>query len=233
MKKFISLLLVIATVASCATCINAFRIKPDSIIAAAEIQANSMINNANANADAIIVDAESEASSIIDKAEKEKAKKIAEAKAKAEEEAKKKKLSSPFVMSFPIKLSDSDRDLLYRICNAESGSYGKKAIQAVCWVILNRLASNRFPNTMHGVVYQKHLGEDGWVWQFTPCQNGAINKKPTNLVKEAVDEVLAGKVSDPTGGATYFCTPAAAAADSWWGTLEFTYHINGHNFYRP
>ena len=234
LKLISSLLLIVAIVASCATSIKFFRIKPNEIISAAEVQASSIIDVANSEAEAILADADEQASSIIDAAEKEKEKRIAEAKAKAEAEAKKKKLSSsPINISFPLKLSAEDKQLLYQICHAEDrGSV--KGTQAVCWVILNRLASPRFPNTMRGVLYQKHKNADGkWVWQFTPAQSGSINNTPAEWVKDAVDEVLAGNVPDPTYGSLYFATPEAAVGHWWEVDLNYVCSVGEHKYFKP
>lgn len=192
-------------------------------LAAAASEASSIVDEANTDANAIVAEAESEASSIKADAESEAASIVAaaNAKAKAIEAAAKPKLSGA------VSLSAAELDLLYRICNAEAGGHGKKAIQAVCHVILNRLKSDRFPDTISGIVYQKDSG----VYQFTPVKNGSVNNPATKAVKAAVDEVVAGKVADPTGGALYFATPEAAARDPWWDTLKFKCHINGTNFY--
>ena len=228
LKAITTCILLMAVVASSATAVMSFRTKPEDIIAAAEANAVSQVEFAESKAVELVSSAEEHANNLVSNAQKEadeiKAKKIAEAKAKAEAEAKKKKLSSsPLKISFPLQLSDADRDLLYHICHAEDGDAGKAGVQAVCWVILNRVASNQFPNTISGVVYQKG--------QFDPVRNGDINKKPYQSSIDAVDEVLAGNVPDPTNGALYFAMDYADNG-SWWKSLTYCGQIGSHNFYK-
>lgn len=231
-KAFASLLLIVATVASCATCIKSFRIETDEIISQAESNAVAIIDIANSDAEAILADADEEASQIISnankKAEEIKAKKIAEVKAKAEAEAKKKKLANTKISSlqFPLQISDKEREYLYRLCWSEAGDGGKVGMQAVCWTILNRVVSPLpwFPDTIEGVIFDKG--------QYDVIRNGDFyDKTPTKACKAAVDEVLAGEVQDITGGATYFVMPGFDD-DPWWDTLIYCGYIGGHNFYK-
>lgn len=227
MKFFTSLLLMLAVFASCITCIKSFRIKPEEIIAAGEVKATAMIKSANSEAATIIADADEEVSLIISSAEEERERLIAEAKAEAEAEAQKQKMSSPITsLSFPLQITDEEREYLYRICYSESGIEGELGMQAVCWTILNRVVSplQWFPDTIESVIFAPG--------QYDPVSNGTFySKTPTQACKDAVDEVLAGNVPDPTGGATYFVMPGYDT-DSWWDTLIFCGYMGGHNFYR-
>ena len=227
LKTLLVLLLLISITTAATTCVKFAKVNPQELIANAEAQAETIIADADSEANAISLAADEEASKIIADAKKERDRKIAEAKAKAEAEAKKAKRSSPFHITFPLSLSDSDRDLLYRICNAEDGDAGKAGVQAVCWVILNRMASPKYPNNVYGVVYDKRFSV-----QFTPTVNGHINKRPSQEVVDAVDEVLAGNVPDPTGGALFFAMPYAATGDFWENDVVYVGHIGSHNFYR-
>ena len=94
-----------------------------------------------------------------------------------------------------ISLSDSDYNTLLRIVQAESGSQDIMGRILVANVILNRVESKEFPNSIHGVVYQKS--------QFSPVIDGSINRcKITEETREAVDRALRGE--DPSEGALYF-----------------------------
>lgn len=62
----------------------------------------------------------------------------------------------------------SDTALLAAILECEAGGSGSNGMLAVATVILNRVASPRFPNTISGVVYQSG--------QFSPTWNGSLKK---------------------------------------------------------
>jgi N-acetylmuramoyl-L-alanine amidase len=97
-------------------------------------------------------------------------------------------------------------DLLARLISseAEGESYlGKVAVGAV---VLNRVRSSIFPNTIAGVIYQPG--------QFEPVDNGRINNPPTEESLRAARDVLNGW--DPTGGALYFFNPNKAYSYFLW-----------------
>lgn len=78
---------------------------------------------------------------------------------------------------------------------------GQVAIGAV---VLNRVRSSDFPNSISGVVYQKHA--------FTAVSDGQINLTPNETAMKAARDALNGW--DPTGGALYYYNPAVATS-SW------------------
>lgn len=95
--------------------------------------------------------------------------------------------------------SSNDLTLLAAIIECESGIEPYAGKLAVGAVVMNRVHSSSFPNTIFGVIYQKG--------QFTPVRNGRLAKvlKTGNIGKDcykAAREALAGK--DNTGGAKYF-----------------------------
>ncbi|GAA3313949.1 hypothetical protein GCM10020331_005330 [Ectobacillus funiculus] len=76
---------------------------------------------------------------------------------------------------------------------------------AVATVVLNRVASPEFPNSIHDVIYQP-LGNGGY--EFTPVANGAINHPASDDSKRAVDEALASQ--NHSSDALYFYNPRTA-----------------------
>ncbi len=76
---------------------------------------------------------------------------------------------------------------------------GQVAIGAV---VLNRVRSDDFPNTVSGVVYQKHA--------FTAVSDGQINLTPNDTAMKAARDAISGW--DPTGGALYYYNPAIATS---------------------
>lgn len=70
---------------------------------------------------------------------------------------------------------------------------------------MNRVESDKFPNTVTEVVMQKEKG----VYQFSPVGNGTYQKaKASNETIEAVERVLKGE--DITQGALYFAARKSA-----------------------
>lgn len=99
-----------------------------------------------------------------------------------------------------INLEYNEYDVLLRIVEAEAGSEDMAGKMLVANVIMNRVKSDRFPNTVTEVVYQT---TSSGVAQFSPTVNGTIN---TVTVSEetvtAVERVLNGE--DSSNGALFF-----------------------------
>lgn len=94
--------------------------------------------------------------------------------------------------------SASDLDLLARLITAEAQGEEYKAKVAVGAVVLNRVKSGSFKNTISGVIYEVIDGH----YQFTPVLNGWINKPATADSIKAAKEALNGV--DPTNGALFY-----------------------------
>jgi len=125
-----------------------------------------------------------------------------------------------------ITLSESDYNTLLRIVQAESGGCDITGKILVANVILNRVESDEFPDSIHGVVYQKS--------QFSPVIDGSINRcKVTDETREAVDRVLNGE--DLSEGALYFMNRSKSAAKNvrWFDTkLSFLFKHGEHEFFK-
>ncbi len=94
--------------------------------------------------------------------------------------------------------SASDLDLLARLITAEAQGEQYNAKVAVGAVVLNRVKSGSFKNTISGVIYEVI---DGY-YQFTPVLNGWINKPASADSIKAAKEALSGV--DPTNGALFY-----------------------------
>lgn len=112
-----------------------------------------------------------------------------------------------------------DVHLLARTIHSESRGEPYEGQVAVGAVILNRVRSPEFPNTLAGVVYQPCA--------FEPVKNGAINQEPGESAYRAARDALNGW--DPTGGALYFWNPATATSP-WIWTRRITLRIGRHVF---
>ena len=100
--------------------------------------------------------------------------------------------------------SSSDVYLLARTIYAEGRGEPYTGQVAIGAVVLNRVRSAQFPNTISGVVYQKHA--------FTAVTDGQINLTPNETAIKAAKDAMNGW--DPTGGALYYYNPAVATS-SW------------------
>lgn len=118
-----------------------------------------------------------------------------------------------------VALTAAERDLLAQLVRAEGEGepyVGKVAIAAV---VLNRVRSDKFPNTVAGVIYQPR--------QFEPVANGRIYRPATAEDYRAVDDALRGW--DPTGGAVYFFNPSKVSNGFLW-SRPYAATIGGHRF---
>jgi len=97
-----------------------------------------------------------------------------------------------------ISYTASDVDLLARLITAEAQGEPYKAKVAVGAVVVNRVKSSTFPNTISSVIYQTING----YYQFTPVLNGWINKPADSDSIKAAYEALNG--TDPTNGALFY-----------------------------
>ena len=93
--------------------------------------------------------------------------------------------------------SQPDVYLLARVVYGEARGEPYRGKVAVAAVVLNRMKSPDFPNTMAGVVYQKGA--------FSIVDDGQINLTPDEEALRAARDALNGV--DPTGGCTFYYTP--------------------------
>lgn len=108
-----------------------------------------------------------------------------------------------------IAYTQSDFDLLARLITAEADGEPYNAQVGVGAVILNRIKSSEFPDTISSVIYQK----DDRFYQFTPVENGFINKVASESAKKAAYAALHG--SDPSNGALYYFDDSATNKWLW------------------
>lgn len=126
-------------------------------------------------------------------------------------------------------LSQEDYEVLLRIVEAEAGGEDIRGKMLVAGVIMNRVESGKFPDTVKEVVFQRENG----VSQFSPISDGRYEKVTVSEeTKEAVERVLCGE--DITEGALYFAARKHADPErmKWFDdslTLLFSY--GGHEFF--
>lgn len=110
---------------------------------------------------------------------------------------------------------------LSRIISAESRGESLRGKIAVGNVVLNRVASSHFPNTIKEVIDQPG--------QFTPVANGHIGNEPTEESTIAAKLCLEGAIV--TEAALFFCNPAIATGSWMQENRLYLMTIGQHDFY--
>tara|TARA_B000000557_G_C20811025_1_gene460110 strand:- start:2408 stop:4039 length:1632 start_codon:yes stop_codon:yes gene_type:complete len=130
-----------------------------------------------------------------------------------------------------INISPAEREALIRTVLAEAGGENPIGQIAVANVILNRVKSDRYPDTIQGVVSQdKQFSSYG-----NKLYNSDLNTADAQKVVQNVDMLLSGnwKGGDPTQGGTHFySTKMMKDAPYWWGSesKKGSVQIGGHKF---
>ena len=123
-------------------------------------------------------------------------------------------------------VSDDDYQVLLRIVQAEAGVCDEKGKILVANVVLNRVKSQEFPDSVRSVVYEPS--------QFSPVSDGSINSvKVTEETKECVNRELEGE--DYSDGALYFMNRrgSRSRAVSWFDShLTYLFRHQNHEFFK-
>ena len=115
--------------------------------------------------------------------------------------------------------SSSNLNLLARLVYGEARGEPYTGQVAVAAVVLNRVKSSSFPNTISGVIYQSGA--------FDVVRDGQINLTPNNTAIKAAQDALNGW--DPSYGAVYYFNPATAT-NKWIWSRPHTVTIGNHRF---
>ena len=124
-------------------------------------------------------------------------------------------------ISYAASSSTSDLQLMARAINGEARGEPYEGQVAVGAVILNRVRSSQFPNTIAGVIYQSGA--------FTAVSDGQINApidEGSTVYKAAQD---AKNGWDPTGGCIYYFNPNTAT-NKWIWSRPHVKTIGKHRF---
>lgn len=124
-------------------------------------------------------------------------------------------------VSYAASSGTSDIQLMARAINGEARGEPYEGQVAVGAVILNRVKSSQFPNTIAGVIYQSGA--------FTAVADGQINapiSEGSTVYKAAQD---AKNGWDPTGGCIYYFNPATAT-NKWIWSRPLVKTIGKHRF---
>lgn len=114
---------------------------------------------------------------------------------------------------------ESELSLLARLVSGEARGEPYIGQVAVAAVVLNRVRSDEFPDTVSGVIFQPGAFDAVWDGQF--------DMTPTNSAVRAARDAMNGW--DPTGGCTYYYNPATAT-NSWIWSRQVQLTIGQHAF---
>ena len=118
-------------------------------------------------------------------------------------------------------LDEDDEYLLAKIAMAEAEGQSTKGKALVMCVVINRVLSNEFPDSVYDVIYEEN--------QFSPISNGRFDRvepnkdcyKSLNMIKSGWDE---------SNGALYF---ESCKGKSWHSeNLKFLFKVDEHRFYK-
>ena len=115
--------------------------------------------------------------------------------------------------------SSSDLYLLARCVYGESRGEPYVGQVAVAAVVLNRVKSAAFPNSISGVIYQPYA--------FTCVSDGQLYLEPNQSAYNAARDAMNGW--DPTNGCLYYYNPATATS-AWIWSRPIMLQIGRHNF---
>ena len=117
--------------------------------------------------------------------------------------------------------NQSDLYWLSRVIFAESGTQPLEGMIGVGNVVLNRVESIRFPNSVYDVIFQKN--------QFSVVDCGMIYREPDERSIIAAKLCLEG--ADSVGESLYFINPALCNGSWFRNNLTFTHRIGEHDFF--
>ncbi len=119
-------------------------------------------------------------------------------------------------------LGAEDTYLLEKIAMAEAEGEDTEGKALVMLLVLNRVCSDGFPDTVHDVIY-----EEG---QFTPVSNGRLDRvEPDKDCHAAIQLIMTGQW-DESQGALYF---EGDGSGTWHSrNLKFLFQHGGHYFYK-
>ena len=113
---------------------------------------------------------------------------------------------------------------LARIIHAESRGEPLLGQIAVGSVVMNRVKSSYYPNTIYSVIFDRKYGV-----QFSPILDGSIYNTPGYTSTLAAKIALEGY--DVTGGAFFFLAPELATSSWIPQTRKYAFTVGGHDFY--
>lgn len=149
------------------------------------------------------------------KAKEEAAKKSTQSSSSSSSSSNGQTTSTSSSQGTSLTASADDETLLAALIQCEAGGQSQQCMLAVGAVVVNRVHSGSFPNSIRGVIYQRG--------QFGPASSGRLESRLASGVsasaRQAAQAALAG--NDPTGGAKYFKLASSGHAGVVIGPIVF------------
>lgn len=124
-----------------------------------------------------------------------------------------------------ISYTDEEFEMLCYVLQGEVGNCSEGSKIAVANVVINRVKSSQFPNTIEGVLTAPN--------QFTAI-TGYYNrtKTPTQNTIDCAKRALEGE--DNTNGAIFYYAPkyCGASTAAWFETLNFCFELDGQRYFK-
>lgn len=135
--------------------------------------------------------------------------------------------AAPASTASTISYTDEELTMMCYVLQSEVGGCSDASKIAVANVIINRVKSDRFPNTLSGVLTQAN--------QFTAIYNYYNRTNaPTQNTIECAKRALSGEGAAASNGATYYYAPkyCGGASASWFESLTFCMELEGQRFFK-
>jgi len=127
-------------------------------------------------------------------------------------------------LEIPEVVTSQDKELLAKLVHAEAKGEPYAGKVAVATVVLNRVDSAEFPNTIKEVIYEKVAGGS---YAFSPVADGSINQQADEESKRAVDEAITFRGQGK--GSLFFFNPDKSS-NPFMMAREVTTVIGNHRF---
>jgi len=126
----------------------------------------------------------------------------------------------PDKQDMTVDVTEEEIEMLTRIISGEARGEPLEGQIAVGAVVLNRVLSDDFPDTIEEVIFAEG--------QFIAIDDGYYDMQPSEKSYRAAIKALEGE--DPSNGAYYFYNPVTARTLWWLSTRETTAEIGNHVF---
>ncbi|MGN0607466.1 MAG: cell wall hydrolase [Oscillospiraceae bacterium] len=124
--------------------------------------------------------------------------------------------------------TEEDIDMLCAVVEREVGGLSATSKQLVTSVIINRINSSAFPNTVYDVLHQPN--------QFKTIKNYYTNERPVQISTRIAVLYTLQSGMDCADGAMYFYAPAVIDSEdktNWFeSNLEFVTEVDGQRYFR-
>jgi spore germination cell wall hydrolase CwlJ-like protein len=129
----------------------------------------------------------------------------------------------PSVPTRARSIDSSELECLTRVMLYEAGAEGREGQTAVGHVVLNRVRSSRFPNSICSVIYQR--GQFSSIRSFSPPRNSRWNR-----AQDLARDIMAGETQSNVGTALYF--HASRVRPAYVRNHTRVAQVGNHLFYR-